>query len=268
MKTEIFSTTYMGYSHKKSGGRCQDFSSSYKDPDKIVVTACDGHGGNLYIRSHLGSRYASLALNKVFLSISPRKMARFSDADLCESLRLAVLCEWNNLVENDLKTRRIRPHEIQKLNEAEIEALREYPQKAYGSTLAGAAVIGNKLICVSIGDGGAFLFRKNRLEPLFDDSDEPVANITNSLCAEDAFSHIRVTVRNWGANDNVLLCTDGLLAPYQSLANFKLSFVDPAVALLKNGETDKIDSFIKELATKKGNGDDVSLALIYKKRSR
>ena len=268
MKTEIFNTTYMGYSHKKSGGRCQDFSSSYKDPDKIVVTACDGHGGKLYVRSHLGSRFASLALNKVLLSVAPREVAGFSHEDLCNRLRLAVLCEWNSLVEKDLKKRRIRPHETKKLSEAEIEALRENPQKAYGTTLSGAAVIGNKLVCVSIGDGGAFLLRKGEAEPLFDDSDEPVANVTHSLCSEDAFEHIRVTVREWNASDSVLLCTDGLLAPYQSLANFKLSFVAPTVALLKNGETDKIDTFIKELAEEKGNGDDVSLAMIFKKRSR
>ena len=50
----FFTKTETGYAHTNAGKRCQDFSASYSDEERTIVTACDGHGGNVYIRSHLG----------------------------------------------------------------------------------------------------------------------------------------------------------------------------------------------------------------------
>ena len=73
---EHFNVTSIGYSHVKSGKVCQDFSSSYSDGERTIITACDGHGGEVYIRSHKGSKFASLATLRAMLdaeSLSFRK---------------------------------------------------------------------------------------------------------------------------------------------------------------------------------------------------
>ena len=64
-----FAKTSIGYSHVTANKRCQDFSASYSDEERTIVTACDGHGGNVYIRSHLGSKFASNAVIDVLREI-------------------------------------------------------------------------------------------------------------------------------------------------------------------------------------------------------
>ena len=65
----FFTKTETGYSHTSNGKRCQDFSASYNDEERTIVTACDGHGGNVYIRSHLGAKFASTAVIDVLREI-------------------------------------------------------------------------------------------------------------------------------------------------------------------------------------------------------
>ena len=58
----FFTKTSIGYSHVTTNKRSQDFSASYNDEERTIVTACDGHGGNVYIHSHLGAKFASDAV--------------------------------------------------------------------------------------------------------------------------------------------------------------------------------------------------------------
>ena len=60
-----FTKTSIGYSHIKENKVCQDYSASYHDEERTIITACDGHGGDIYVRSHLGSKFASNAVIKV-----------------------------------------------------------------------------------------------------------------------------------------------------------------------------------------------------------
>ena len=46
--TEHFHITSIGYSHIKADKVCQDFSSSYSDGERTIITACDGHGGEAF----------------------------------------------------------------------------------------------------------------------------------------------------------------------------------------------------------------------------
>ena len=67
-------------------------------------------------------------------------------------------------------------------------------------------ILGTKIICVSIGDGGCFLVKSGIVTPAFaEDEDEPVANITYSLCQDDAFSHLLVSVHELSAYDGAVI---------------------------------------------------------------
>lgn len=57
----IFNVTEMGASHLKSGKPCQDYSLSWESENKDVQVAivCDGHGGDTYVRSDVGSKLAA-----------------------------------------------------------------------------------------------------------------------------------------------------------------------------------------------------------------
>ena len=68
--------------------------------------------------------------------------------------------------------------------------------------------------------------------------------------------------------DGVLLCTDGVLGPYQSTDNFKRSFVYPVVRRVLDEKVNEIKCFIRDLGLRSGIGDDVSLAMIVKDTTR
>ena len=95
-----------------------------------------------------------------------------------------------------------------------------------------------------------------------------MANITYSLCAENAFEHMNACIFDMRSFDGVLLCTDGVLAPYRTIANFKEFFVAPVVGCVINDKIDEVKNFICELGTKSGIGDDVSLSMMLKRNVR
>ena len=261
----FFTKTETGYSHTSSGKRCQDFSASYNDEERTIVTACDGHGGNVYIRSHLGAKFASTAVIDVLREIERTAFYKAKKEAVIENIRLNVLCRWNSLVEGHLTKNPIRTSEVSELTEAEILSLRKNPIKAYGTTLNAAMILGTKLICVSIGDGGCFLVKSGVVTPAFaEDEDDPVANITYSLCQDDAFSHLLVSVHELSAYDGAVVCTDGMINPYQNLSNFSTGLIAPAIATLNTGNAKSLEAFVGQVGTRLGTGDDVSLGIALK----
>ena len=66
MNVKSFNLSVQGASHIKKNKECQDASESYFDENVAVAIVCDGHGGNDYIRSATGSKYAAtVALNNI-----------------------------------------------------------------------------------------------------------------------------------------------------------------------------------------------------------
>lgn len=75
----VFNATKRGASHVKKGTVCQDYSLSYNSPDGNVQVAivCDGHGGDTYVRSDVGSRLAAeIALANIqgFVANTPAQL--------------------------------------------------------------------------------------------------------------------------------------------------------------------------------------------------
>ena len=267
--TEYFNITSIGYSHLRSKKVCQDFSSSYSDVERTVITACDGHGSDVYIRSHKGSKFASIALLKAMLDTESLSFRKYTAEEIEHNLKLNVLCEWNRLVNEDLLSHPIQKKELLGLTENEIGSIKQTPTKAYGTTLGGAMLYGKRLICLGLGDGGCFLIRNGEITSAFkEDEDEPVANVTYSLCGDKAFEHMKARIFDVNKLDGVLVCTDGLLSPYQNTENFKLSFVRPAVRRILSGDVRELKDFICDLGIRSGIGDDVSLAMILKRDTR
>lgn len=267
MGTTCFTKTSIGYSHLKSGKICQDFSASYHDEERTIITACDGHGGRLYVRSHIGSKFASDAIMQVFSELKQSDFCRFTKDEILEKLRLQILCAWNGMVERDYSQDPVRKKECRLLSEHETMQLKLNSAKAYGTTLNGTMILGDKVVCASLGDGGIFLIRGDEIMPAFSDNgeEETVANITYSMCQEDAYRHLKTAMFDLAEIDGVLLCTDGIINPYRNLANFNQSFAQPVFALAKDERFSEIENFVVKLGAEIGIGDDVSLGLIIKR---
>lgn len=264
----VFNQTSIGWSHLNSGICCQDFSASYQDRERAVVTACDGHGGAVYVRSDRGAKFASCALINVLQNISERLLNRARKPEITEQLRVQVLCEWNALVERDLAAHPLSRRELSGLTEDERFCLKQEPEKAYGTTAMGAMLIGNRLVCISLGDGGCYLYRKGTIQPTFPENgeDEQVANLTHSLCQSDAGRYLQIGIFNASEFDGVLLCTDGVINPYRTREIFARAFAMPVIASLANEKATAVSDFITQLGMRIGQGDDVSLAVLAKER--
>lgn len=59
VKGQVFHKSVKGASHIASGKPCQDYSLSYNENGLQIVVVCDGHGGNTYFRSDVGSKLAA-----------------------------------------------------------------------------------------------------------------------------------------------------------------------------------------------------------------
>ena len=259
-----FTKTSIGYSHIKENKRCQDFSACYHDEERTIITACDGHGGDLYIRSHLGSKFVSDATVKILKEIDRSEFYKHDKREICDKIRLKILCEWNAMVERHLSDRHILKKETAHLDEDKVFRLKQNPEKAYGTTLNAAMILGNKLVCVSIGDGGIFLLKRGETLLAVQEDDDAVANITYSMCQEDAYKNLKVEIFDFSGLDGVIVCTDGLVNPYQNMSNFKNNFVKPISIKLQEGKHNEIDEFIYKVASEIGIGDDVSFGIAMK----
>jgi serine/threonine protein phosphatase PrpC len=260
-----FTKTSIGYSHIREKKCCQDFSACYHDEERTIITACDGHGGEIYVRSEYGSKFVSNAAIKVLKELEKSSFYKYEKKDIGDKIRLKILCEWNAMVERHISDKGISRREVLHLDEDKIFKLKLNPEKAYGTTLNAAMIFGSKLVCVSIGDGGIFLVKKGEIFPALPEDEDAVANITYSMCQEDAYENIKVEIYDFNEYDGVIVCTDGLINPYQSISNFKNNFVNPICLKLQQGKNDEIDEFITRVGQQIGIGDDVTLGIAMKK---
>ena len=260
---DYFVKTSIGYSHINKDVVCQDFSCVYHDETRTIMAVCDGHGGEIYVRSDRGSKFACDAVLNVLKNKKNLLLYRVDKEDFVNKIRLEILCEWNRLVEEDLSNNPISTKEVNKLNEDKQFRLKLNPAIAYGTTLNAVMILGNRILCVSLGDGGIFGFKRNILTPILqEDNEETVANITYSMCMEDAFDHIKAEIYELGEFSALILCTDGVVNPYQNMDNFRDSFIRPIITKFVSGQRNDINTFIEALGTKLGIGDDVSLGII------
>lgn len=259
----VFNKTSIGYAHVRDHKPCQDYSASYKDNERIIITCCDGHGGAQYVRSEIGSKLASTAIMNVFKDIDSKFLRESNENKLYEKIKLLVLCEYNKLVEREIAKSPIRKKELAGLTEEQVDALRFNPAKAFGTTLAGAMVYKNKIIVVSIGDTETLGVRKGQLLKIFDNSNDPAGNVTYSMCQEDAFQYLRVRILKSSDLDGIILCTDGLSSPYLSYENLAKGFVKPMVRRIFNTKSMvSVEEVVEKIASSIGFGDDVSLSFI------
>lgn len=261
----IYSNTVIGFNHISKEIVCQDHSDYYIDNEYKIITACDGHGGKIYIRSDKGAKFASQAVIDVITKYSDSKMELMITNNLLEKIKLEVLCKWNELVEQDYSFNHFSQAEFEHLSEEEQFKLENNYIMAYGTTLNAAIISKNHVICIQIGDGGLYLINNNKIELVFPDNDDNVANITYSLCGDNAYDNIYIKAVVKEEYNGIIICTDGLLGPYQTYENFYDNFINPFINSFKVITKDRIndlDAFIEELGKQTGTGDDVSFASI------
>ena len=258
-REKFLNVTGTGGAHIVCGKYCQDYSRIYYGKNCTILTACDGHGGELYIRSRIGSRLSAKAFADTIRKYNDEAF-NIGSPDILNKLKLRFLCCWNKYVEKHLRHDPISDNELAALKKEDKRILERMPYIAYGSTFSGAAVFSDRVVFGKIGDGGIFCRKEGAFIPYMEDYD-CAANVTSSMCGEDAYARMQFVIENKEDIEGFLLCTDGILSPYRTYENFYDHFAVPFYEKFRqNGKEQEIKSFVRKLGRKSG-GDDVSLCI-------
>lgn len=279
---EVISGTVCGSSHGRSGTPNQDAvywrSSAGTGEENIVcVAVADGHGGNKYIRSSLGSMFAVRETVDVLEHFAREMLSnpesRSSGSSISriaqETLPRSVTRRWDIAVRSHFHSQDFTENEFENLTEQQRAELRARPQIAYGSTVLGTVVTDVFILYLQLGDGDILTVTETGevSSPLIDDP-RAFANETPSLCNGNAWQDFRILYQP--TDDHlpalIVLTTDGYRNSYGTRDGFSFVGSDILRELLLSGPpqiAEAIPIFLKT-TTENGSGDDITIANVFR----
>ena len=290
-----------GASHEISGKVCQDYCQAEVTDSYTIGAVSDGHGGDRYFRSDVGSKSAveaTLECVREFVQTADESL--FSGAPLTQcgtvaaerekngsgmgderyalfrQLFSSIICKWHERILEDAK-RPATPEEREKLPEqvaafesTDSEGHRTGIEKTYGCTLMCFARTKSYWFAFHIGDGKcvALSVDSGRIE-----SSEPVPwdekcfrNVTTSLCDPEALDKFRYC---YGGKDTlplaVFLGSDGIDDSIPDPADMANFYVNILKLLGRYSEADakkELDDTLPALS-RRGSKDDMSVVCCY-----
>lgn len=288
----------VGDSHIKTSKPCQDCSRSITCELYSMAIVSDGHGGERYFRSNIGSEYAVKitrdAVDSFVREMNNNSICLFKDkpfttsddgADktndkISEALRWlfsSIICQWNiaiteHALNNDLTKWELENVEKKYLDEFECKRKEEDAsfEKTYGCTLMAYVQTSDYWFAFQIGDGKCVSLTKvsDKLE-----CNKPIPwdercflNKTTSLCDSQAIDGFRYCYQGDGSFPvAVFLGSDGIDDTYgdeDGLYNF---YVELYKIILQRGAKEAKKELKKTLPiiSKRGSKDDMSIACVY-----
>ena len=290
-----FSATETGYNHIKAEPSkvCEDASGFYDDDQMHICVVADGHGSDNYPRTDRGSQFAvdaTIEQIKAFVGKiynpnpeNPEKSeiesnelidkllhTRINETHLLQYLSRNILMKWREFVEKDVEENPFQESEMANVSEKykkrympdDISERRA--EKAYGCTLIAYVVTEKFSFGMQIGDGKCVVIDQNGSisEPIPWDENCQM-NVTTSICDSDASDEFRFFVTE--EKPSAVFCgSDGIDDSYANVEEMYALYRSILKIFVEHGiEVGK--SEIKEylpVLTKRGSGDDVSIALI------
>lgn len=289
--TKAFNFTCEGESHKALNKACQDYSLTSSDEGLTIAVVCDGHGGERYFRSDIGSKYAAevtlelitvfinnidddLFVNKPYTAMGPSTSIvdaeHFSDVDKAfRRLFSSIIYKWNERIESHAKSNDLTEWEKEHVPAKyldEFVAADSY-EKYYGCTLMAYVQTPNYWFAFHIGDGKCISFQKDPIwmEPIPWD-DKCFLNKTTSLCDSSALEEFRYCYQGNGDFPiAIFLGSDGIDDSFGEDENLVNFYIQILKMLVNDGEEATIHSIETELPQLSaiGSKDDMSIATVY-----
>lgn len=263
-----------GASHERTGIGNQDAlhyeAIAVGQEHWLLLIASDGHGGQAYFRSHLGSRYAVESA-----AIVLKQWALTADRDRIAELPPAIVHQWQQRVSDHLHQQAFTEQEWQLgrdepwQGQRSMLKLQQDPKIAYGATLLLTLVTPQFALYLQLGDGDIlWVDRTGKTQPALPKDDRQMGNQTLSLCTPNAWQQMQWaivphTAASWPAL--ILVATDGYANSYTSDAHFFKIGSDYLKTIRQNG-FDKVIAQLRQILTetsRRGSGDDVTLGILY-----
>ena len=284
----------IGDSHILSGKPCQDCARSISNELYSMAIVSDGHGGERYFRSNIGSEYAvkitrnaidefvremnNLFVDKPFTtSDSETSKANEKTNDALRWLFSSIICQWNMAITEHALNNDLSNWELEHVDEKyriEFENKRKEAdasfEKTYGCTLMAYVQTSSYWFAFQIGDGKCVALTQSH-EGL--ECSKPIPwdercflNKTTSLCDSQAIDGFRFCYQGDGNFPfAVFLGSDGLDDTYgdeEGLYNFYIELYK--LILQKGGKEAKKElKRTLPIISKRGSKDDMSIACVY-----
>ena len=252
-----FNVSCTGASHLKEGKPCQDYSACWNSDEMAIAAIADGHGGEIHFRSDRGARFAAeTAIECIKELIITKNTSLPKPVESLKSLEKSIIAAWHGKIANDARRDPINGDTI----------------LPYGTTLLATVMTWHYWFAIQIGDGKCVTINKDSSisQPIpWDES--CFLNLTTSLCDEDAGDLFRQFYSE-KLPHVIFLASDGLDDSFPINKNeeylariYKRIYDNFMKDGLRKGESQLQE--ILPLLTKRGSGDDVSVAgIINKKR--
>ena len=263
MNFKGYAISVRGASHEVAGEPCQDSARVHITDDLAIAAVSDGHGSEKHFRSNAGSEIATRLAIRSVMDFTERnggleKMFRENPHNAARRIAANIICSWNEEVADHFRFTPFSERENlirRKHSDLSLESI-------YGATLILAAATGRGLFGLQIGDGTfAAEDRKGFRFPMPDD-ERLVANLTTSLCDNDAISNFRWFYEP-GNFRSVILSSDGLINSFRSKEDY-LHFTGRVITAVSSQKTAELEAHLTE-RTRSGSRDDISIACITRK---
>lgn len=269
MRMQSFHLSTQGASHIKKNKECQDASESYYDENCAIAIVCDGHGGDDYVRSAVGSAFAaSIAKDNIlnFISNVNKDELKRHHPQLINTLQASIISAWSCAIHDHYEENPFTAAEIAVLSE---RAKRKYLQEqrvesAYGTTLIAVASTKDYWFGIHIGDGKCVAVNPEGkfVQPIPWD-EKCFLNATTSICDSDALNRFRyfysekLPAAVFVGSDGV----DDCFSSEQQLNNLYKTVLYSFATSDFSEAVEDLGDYLPRLSAK-GSGDDVSVAAI------
>ena len=288
---ECINFTCQGESHKADNKVCQDYSATLTESGLTVAVVCDGHGGNRYFRSDIGSRYATeitmdciryfvnsidpdLFEGKPYTSIGPISELEvdYKETAIDNAFRQlfsSIICRWNEKISEHAANTPLTEWESANVHQKYLDefVLANNLEKTYGCTLMAFAITKTYWFAFHIGDGKCISIQESPLwtEPIPWD-ERCFLNKTTSLCDSNAINEFRYSYQGDGSFPiAVFLGSDGVddsFGETTNMVNFYIQLAKEIVSKSKEAALIELQETLPELSLI-GSKDDMSVACIY-----
>ena len=290
--TESYNYSCQGESHKADNKPCQDVSfSAVYDNGLAMAIVCDGHGGERYFRSDVGSHLAVEVIRnsvKTFVENVDQSMfvgqpytaveAITSDEIVKKQtfvdkafrqLFSSIIYQWNQRIAEHAANTAISEWEQEHVPQKYLDELKtsETFEKLYGCTLMVYVQTPEYWFAFHLGDGKCVSFQQSPLWAMPIPWDERCfLNKTTSLCDSNAIDEFRYCYEGDGQFPwAIFLGSDGMDDSFgedPNLVNFYIQVVKMLVTEGKDATIASIESDLPQLS-KIGSKDDMSIAFVY-----
>jgi hypothetical protein len=274
-----FHSVTKGANHIEKGTPCQDAAISIvgKEYPIAMAIAADGHGGEKYFRSDMGSKFAVNATksvlwykfckpvfeNQQYSEELNRNKSAFIGKNI-PKLEQQIIKKWREYVLGHYAKNPLNEAEIAICKKHQLDAADENVRASfYGSTLLAALIMPGFYFAIQIGDGLCVKIARNGKAAVFVPEDERLGfGETTSLCAADAVNNFRHSIGT-GAIAGITVATDGVVDSFEREKYFEFLYKFRGKCFeAPGGAKEELDAFLPTLS-ERGSRDDCAIAGVW-----